>query len=186
MRDRDSDERDHRAETDEEVKEVLARLRAAPRHKAHVVYQHEGAGRGAVDGERSDRHEQRAVGALEQLSGGPRVLIELGAADLGWQRRGRDGLAAAQRAEPQGVEALVLQDPGEELQQPDAVARADQILQGLLDGGGDERGTEVQVPLEPLQGEPIDERHHGVGQGAEREEQRNDKAERKPHGRSGR
>src|SRR3989442_1668644 len=96
--------------------------------------------------------------------------------------RGRGGLAEAHGAEPHGVEALVLGDPGEKLEQPGAVAGADQIPQGLLDGTGDERGAEVQIPLEPLQGELVDQRDHRVGEGTEREEQRNDEPQRKPHG----
>src|SRR5206468_1650019 len=98
------------------------------------------------------------------------------------QRRGRDGLAAAQWAEPQGVEALVLGDPAEELQQPAAVAGPDQIPQRLLDGARNERGAKVEIALEPLQGELIDERDYRVGEGAEREEQGNNEPQRKPHG----
>src|SRR6267143_644471 len=104
----------------------------------------------AVDGERPDRHEQRTVRALEQLPRWARVRVELGAADLRRQCRGRDRLSPAQRAEPQRVEALVLQDAGEKLQQAVAVARADQVPQRLLDRAGDQRGAEVEIPLEPL------------------------------------
>src|SRR5207247_10055972 len=127
-------------------------------------------------------NRQGAVGTLEQPSRRVRVLLELGAADLQRQGLGRDGLAAAQRAEPQGVQALVLGDPAEELQQPAAVTGPDQIPQRLLDGAREERGAKVEIALEPLQGELIDERDYRVGEGAEREEQGNDEPQRKPHG----
>src|SRR2546430_4601841 len=179
--DNDRDEGDNGPEGDEEIEEVFAGLRAAPRHEAHVVHEHQGSGGRALNREGPDRDEQRAVGTLEQLSRGARVRLEPGAADLRRQRRGRDGLAEAHGAEPHGVEALVLRDPGEKLEQPGAVAGADQIPQRLLDGTGDERGAEVQIPLEPLQGELVDQRDHRVGEGAEREEQRDNEAERKPH-----
>src|SRR2546430_6407590 len=180
--DNDRDEGDNGPEGDEEIEEVFAGLRAAPRHEAHVVHEHQGSGGRALNREGPDRDEQRAVGTLEQLSRGARVRLEPGAADLRRQRRGRDGLAEAHGAEPHGVEALVLRDPGEKLEQPGAVAGADQIPQGLLDGTGDERGAEVQIPLEPLQGELVDQRDHRVGEGTEREKQRNDEPQRKPHG----
>ena len=180
--DDDRDEGDDGTKGDEEIEEVLARLGAATRHEAHVVYQHQGPGGRAVDFEGPDGDEQGAVGTLEQLPRRARVLLELGAVDLHRQRRGRDGLAVAQWAEPQGVEALVLGDAAEELQQPAAVAGPDQIPQRLLDGARDERGAKVEIALEPLQGELIDERDYRVGEGAEREEQGNDEPQRKPHG----
>ena len=67
LRHHDRDERDRAPETDEEEEQVLARFLAAAHHEAHVVHQGQLPCRHSPpDCQRADRHEERAVRALEQ------------------------------------------------------------------------------------------------------------------------
>src|SRR2546430_16186425 len=92
--DNDRDEGDDGPEGDEEIEEVFAGLRAAPRHKAHVVHEHQGSGGRALNREGPDRDEQRAVGTLEQLSRGARGRLRPGAGGPPPARPGWRGVAS--------------------------------------------------------------------------------------------
>ena len=170
MGDDDGDERDVRAEADEEIEQVLARLGAATGDEAHVMDEHQRAQRRALSVERSEGHQQRTVTTLQQMVRSTGELLELGATNLGRQGRRGDRLALVGWAEAHGKQALVLRDAGEDLHHSGGVPAPNQVLDGLLDRVGDQRGPAVQVPHEPLQREPIDERHHRVGENPEGKE----------------
>src|SRR5256886_9043242 len=104
--DNDRDEGDDGPEGDEEIEEVFAGLRAAPRHKAHVVHEHQGSGGRALNREGPARDEQRAVGTLEQLSRGARGRLAPGAAGPPRARRGPAGRAQAPRGRTTRATAL--------------------------------------------------------------------------------
>ena len=84
-------------------------------------------------------------------------------------------------AKPDGVEPLVQQHPIEIAGDPRRRTRQDQSRQRLLDGRGDQARADVEVAHEPAQHQRVGERDGNVGEHAEREEQRNDEAQRESH-----
>jgi len=97
---------------------------------------------------------------------------------------GRERSGLRRGAERHGIDALVLGDPGERVDDAGVIRRTDRILDRFADGVGDERGANIQVAHEPSHGEAVDEWQHRVGERREHEQQRHDEPEGKSQARS--
>ena len=181
LRDHDGDQGDRRPQADEEVEEVALGLLAAALHEAHVVDEHELPAGGGAGREGPDRDQELATGGLDDVTRRSRVARQGAARDGGRDRLGPDGDSFKAPAVPDREDPLVLRDSGEELEQARPIAADDKVLQGLLDGVGDEGGADVEVADEPLEGEPLDQGEDPVGDGGERQDQRDDEPEGKSH-----
>ncbi len=174
LRNDDGDQRDARAERDEEVEEVPAGFLAAAFHEAHVMDEHEAGIRRRVGVHVTNREMQQAAGGMQHMLAGVRVLPERGATDFLGKLACRNGRLAVVQTKPDRVKPLVLEHPVEIGRDPRRRTGQDQVRQRLLDGGGDQARTHVEVAHEPAQHQRIGERDRDVREGAERQEQRND------------
>ena len=87
LRDDDGDQRDRRAQRDEEVEEITSRLLASPRDEAHVVDEHELRARHAVGCRPAAR--RRAAGRAASAAPAGAVGIGIAASDAQLISRGK-------------------------------------------------------------------------------------------------
>ena len=112
------------------------------------------------------------------MAGWTHERLEVGALNSRWQGAGRDGRPLGRRTERNSVHTLVSGDSREHLHEPAVVPGPDQVVNGFLDGAGDEASADVEVSDKLAHSQVVDERQHSVRESSEHQEQGNDEAKR--------
>lgn len=175
------DERDDRADADEQVEHVLLGVLAAALNEAHVMHHDEIPIRRALGFHGNYGDVDQSAPEFDQPAP-PGVLVAVGTAD---------GIAAIDRigegerfekqfpvdvTKAEREQALILRNAIEKAQYLYPRTFMHQFLQRFLDGTGDQGGADLQIPDKPLQGELIDQRNHRIRNCGESEGKRYDKA----------
>ncbi len=182
LRDDDGEQRHDHAETEEQVEDVASRLFAPVGHETHVVHEDQAPAGCVLGPELTDGHEERPMRAGQDVPGRSRERREVRAPHGGRQRARRDRRRLGRRAERGGVDAFVLGHPREDLTDPFLVSGTGQVLHRVLDGVGDQAGSDVEIPHEPPHRQVVHDRKHRVRECREDDQERNDESEGKTHG----
>ena len=182
LRDHDGNQGDTDTQSQEEIEKVAARFLRAAGEEGQVMDQDHGGARAGLRRGGAHDHEQGAMrrddGALPIREG-----RQVGALHFRWKRLRRDHGGVAPRAQADRVQPFVVGDAIEKAGESHRRRRLQQIAQGFAYRLRDERGTRLQIAQVPPCHPRVDERHRSPGESAERQQQREQEAQRKAHGR---
>src|SRR5438876_79105 len=132
--------------------------------------------------QRAHRYEHGTARGLQEIARRLSEAIQIGAAHLRRQCRGRDRIAGLRGAKRDREQALVLRQAREELLDAAAVAGPNQVMERIVDRGRNQVGAHLEVAAEPAEHELVHQRERRVGEDGERDQQRDDESQRQSHG----